>query len=347
MSQGNDSFIVLTINHEIAPLEVRERFSVDGQKVAALYEKLHLDPSISESLVLNTCNRFEVYTTLQNGSSRDFVIGLLAEFYGVPVSEVEQHLHLRSGKEAVQHLIEVSAGLRSQITGEAEIFGQVKHAYAESHNLGYAGKVINRVFQKGFQAAKLIRHSTSIGEGLISISSVAVDLASKIFGKLSNASVLSLGTGEIGEKTVKALQSRGTVEFGIASRTKERAEQVAKEWGGRPHLVEDLSLYLHEYDIVIASVGSEEAVITESLVETAISRRRGRPLFLIDLGLPRNIEKSCEDLDNVFLYNLDDLATIAEENLAQRKSAVEESQSIAAQKSAHIWENIVKRGLGQ
>lgn len=346
MSFGNDSFIVLTVNHEIAPLEVRERFAIDAKKVSNLYEKLHLDPSISESLVLNTCNRFEIYTTLNNGTNKDFVIDLLSDFYGTSRSEIKRHLHFRYGQEAVQHLIEVSAGLRSQITGEAEIFGQVKHAYAESQNLGYAGKVINRVFQKGFQAAKLIRHSTSIGEGLISISSVAVDLASKIFGDLSNASVLSLGTGEIGEKTVKALQSRGSTEFGIASRSKERAAEVAKEWGGQPHLMEDLSMYLHEYDIVIASVGSEEAVLTESLVETAIGRRRGRPLFLIDLGLPRNIQKGCENLENVFLYNLDDLATIAEENLAQRKSAVEESQGIAAQKSVHIWDNIVKRGLG-
>ncbi len=343
MSRETDSFTVISINHEIAPLEVRERYSMDDAKVDSLYTDLQASGEISESLVLNTCNRFELYTECSNTESSNTVLELLAKTYDVTVSELEEHLHLRSGRDAVQHLIEVSAGLRSQITGEAEIFGQVKAAYALSQDRGYAGKTINRVFQKGFQAGKLIRNSTTVGEGQINIANVAVDLAGKIFGELSSAASLSLGTGEIGEKTVKALRSRGAKSFGIASRSQARAEEVAREWGGTPRLLQDLEAYLTEYDIVIASVGAEEAVITKSILKKCFSKRRGRPLFLIDLGLPRNIEQACEDFDNVFLYNLDDLASIADENLAQRKQAVIEAKAIAEQKSEFIWNAILKR----
>lgn len=343
MSRQHDSFTVLSINHEIAPIDVRERYSMDDAKVAALYADLQSNAQVAESLVLNTCNRFELYTQLQEGSSERCVVQALAKAYAVESSEIEAHLHVRSGREAVQHLIEVAAGLRSQITGEAEIFGQVKAAYAASQDLGYAGKTINRVFQKGFQAAKVIRNSTTVGEGQINIANVAVDLAGKIFGDLSSAAALSLGTGEIGEKTVKALRSRGAKTFGVASRSQERAEDVAKEWGGTPHLLQDLESYLPDYDIVIASVGTSQAAITRTLVKQCFARRKGRPLFLIDLGLPRNIEKGCDDFDNVFLYNLDDLADIADENLAQRKLAVVEARSIAEQKSEFIWSAILKR----
>lgn len=340
MSRENDSFTVISINHEIAPLEVRERYSMDDAKVTALYSDLQANATVSESLVLNTCNRFELYAECSNTGT---ILELLAKTYKVDVSELEEHLHLRSGRDAVQHLIEVSAGLRSQITGEAEIFGQVKAAYATSQDRGYAGKTINRVFQKGFQAAKLIRNSTTVGEGQINIANVAVDLAGKIFGELNSAAALSLGTGEIGEKTVKALRSRGAKSFGIASRSETRAQEVASVWGGTPRLLQDLETYLPEYDIVIASVGAEEAVITQAVLKKCFTKRKGRPLFLIDLGLPRNIEQSCEDFDNVFLYNLDDLAGIADENLAQRKHAVVEAKAIAEQKSEFIWGAILKR----
>ncbi|MBC2608009.1 glutamyl-tRNA reductase [Pelagicoccus albus] len=342
-AEDDKSFIVVSINHEIAPLEVRERYSLDSEKVGKLYSDLHSSDHISESLVLNTCNRFELYTQLSDDATPQEVLEQLAQIYAVSTDEIKDHIHLRSGQDAVQHLIEVSAGLRSQITGEAEIFGQVKAAYAESQTNGYAGKVINRVFQKGFQAAKLIRNSTTVGEGQINIANVAVDLAGKIFGDLKSAAALSLGTGEIGEKTVKALRSRGAENFGIASRSQERANEVAQQWGGTPRLLSELPEYLQEYDIVISSVGAESPIITYDLVKKRIAKRRGRPLFLIDLGLPRNIEKRCGDLDSVFLYNLDDLASIADENLAQRKKAVLESTEIAAQKSKFIWDAILKR----
>lgn len=346
MSQENDSFVLLSINHETVPLEQRERYAVDAKGVESLYGLLRDSERISESLILNTCNRFELYTQLSESATSSDALDLLAEFYGRNRDEIGANIRVRKGQEAVQHLIEVSAGLRSQITGEAEIFGQVKNAYAVCQAHGHAGRVINRVFQKGFQAAKLIRNSTHVGEGQINIANVAVELAGKIFGSLERAAVLAIGTGEIGEKTLKALRSRGAEDFGVVSRSAVRAAAVAAEWGGRAHPLEEIGSCLPFYDIVIAAIGVEGAVIDRPMVKKALSRRRGRPVFLIDLGLPRNIEPSCCDLDNVFLYNLDDLAAIAEENLTERKKALAASHEIAAQKSASIWDSIIQRGLG-
>ncbi len=345
MSRETEPFILLSINHETASLAERERFSVDDAKVRHLYQLLKASPQIDEALVLNTCNRFELYAQLRPEALPDDLTALLADFYGYAPAEVAAQVRLRCGLDAVQHLIEVAAGLRSQITGEAEIFGQVKTAYALCLDQGLAGRILNRVFQKAFQAAKLIRNTTQIGEGQINIANVAVELASKIFGSLERAAALSLGTGEIGEKTVKALRSRGAADFGIVSRSPDRAAAVAHEWGGQARKLDDLPHYLPFYDIVIASIGSGQNILTRELVKSALARRKDRPLFLIDLGLPRNVQPTCGQLDNVFLYNLDDLAAIAEENLAERRAALAASQDIAAQKAVAIWQSIVARAL--
>ncbi len=346
MSIGPGSFIVLSINHETVPLEEREQYSVDSERVSLLYTELKNLSCVTESLILNTCNRFELYVCLESiDTDHNAVIKALGHFYQLDPSQIKKHAKTRQAKDAVQHLIEVSAGLRSQITGEAEIFGQVKNAYAQCTEFGAAGKIINRIFQKGFQAAKLLRNSTQIGEGQINISNVAVDLSSKIFGNLKDTSVLVLGTGEIGEKTTKALRSRGAKKFGISSRNFKRAQEVGSEWGATPLPLENVAQYISEYDIVIASTVTGKAIITAEETERALPQRNERPLFLIDLGMPRNIEQSCEDLDNVFLYNLDDLAEIADENLKERKVAIEACLNIASQKADITWQGLAKRDL--
>lgn len=345
MSHERSSFALFSINHENASLEARERFAVDDGRLDALYRHLGECDAIDESLALSTCNRFELYAQLSGEA--EAVVALLADFFGRDAGDFARLLEIHSGSEAVRHLIEVASGLRSQITGEAEIFGQVKDAYAVARDRGAAGKAINRIFQKGFQAAKLIRNATSIGSGQISVANVAVDLSLKIFGSLGEASVLSIGTGDIGEKTVKALRSRGVESFGVASRTVARAEEVARAWGGRPHALVDLDAYLPHYDIAISSVGAEQAVITRDLAKAALHKRKGRPLFVIDLGLPRNVEPSCGDLDNLFLYNLDDLGAIAEQNLQERRKAAAECAEMAGHRARAIWESVAKRGFAR
>ncbi len=346
MSPHHGELLLITINHETVPLEERERYALDEIQVKILYESLHKSPDIEESLILNTCNRFELYSKTSNPKNGiDIVFNTLESFYKIDRKEVESHAKTRYGQEAIQHLIEVSAGLRSQITGEAEIFGQVKSAYATCQQLGYAGRLINRMVQKGFQAAKLIRHTTPIGEGQINISNVAVDLSLKIFGSLKGIGTLVIGTGEIGEKTAKALRSRGAARFGIASRSSERASEVAAEWGGTPHNIDELATCLNAYDMVISSTDTDQPLLDARTLEALMDERKNRQLFLVDLRLPRNVDASCQEIENVYLYNLDDLARIAEDNLAERRAAIKHSEEIAAQKSASIWRMLESRGL--
>ncbi|MCH6254958.1 glutamyl-tRNA reductase [Puniceicoccaceae bacterium K14] len=347
MSSSKSRFLIISINHENVPLEQRERYAIDDDQVEAIYQPCDDSEFVTESLILNTCNRFELYICLNSDKNEEDALEILAKFYELNIAEIKEHARLFEGLDAVSHLIEVSAGLRSQIIGEVEIYGQVKNAYAYSYKRKSVGTVLNRIFQKGFQAVKLIRNSTQIGEGQVNISNVAVNLSTKIFGNLKGTSALILGTGEIGEKTAKALKSRGATHFGVASRTLSRAEEVAGEWGAVPIAMDQINEYLDKYDIVLASTIVEEPLITKKIAQKALSKRKGRPLFLIDLGMPRNIDQSCEDLDNVFLYNLDDLAAIAEENQTQRQRAVADSKAIANQKSEAIWANLVTRGQVQ
>tara|TARA_B100000900_G_scaffold404794_1_gene413610 strand:- start:3087 stop:4139 length:1053 start_codon:yes stop_codon:yes gene_type:complete len=346
MSTHHGELLLITINHETVSLEKRERYSLDDVQIKMLYETLHRSPMLEESLILNTCNRFELYSKTsdpKNGGAIAFKT--LASFYNVQREEIESHARIRFGREVIKHLIEVSAGLRSQITGEAEIFGQVKKAYATCQRLGYSGRLINRMVQKGFQAAKLIRHSTQIGEGQINISNVAVDLSLKIFGSLKNTSALVVGTGEIGEKTVKALKSRGASNFGVASHHSGRADEIAEKWGGIPHALGELETYLNDYDIIISSSETDSSLLDARSLGKHMNARKNRPLFLIDLGLPRNMDASCQEIENVYLYNLDDLAKIATDNLSERRAAIKQSEKIAAQKSASIWQMLESRGL--
>ena len=346
MSFRYGELLLITVNHESVSMEDRERYSLDEKQIQSLYQRLHQSPDIKESLILNTCNRFELYTKTRdprNGIS--IVYQALHDFYKIDTKEIEAHAAVRYGPAAIKHLIEVSAGLRSQITGEAEIFGQVKEAYALCQNLGYAGKMINRMAQKGFQAVKLIRNSTAIGEGKINISNVAVDLSMKIFGALRNTSVLIIGTGEIGEKTAKALRSRGASDFGIASHSTERAEIATHRWGGSPRNLEDILSYLNEYDIVISSTDTGRPILDARNLSETVGARKNRALFLIDLGMPRNFDPSCEEMEDVYLYNLDDLAEIAETNLKERKAAIKRGEEIADQKSISIWKMLESRGL--
>ena len=346
MSLEHHELLVVTVNHETVDMEERERYSLDDSQVDALYQVLHDNPIIEESLILNTCNRFELYfKTTERRNGRSIVFDALSRFYDIPLDELESHAKTRGGQEAIRHLIEVSAGLRSQITGEAEIFGQVKNAYSKCQQAGGAGALINRMVQKGFQAAKLIRHSTPIGQGQINISNVAVDLSLKIFGSLDRVAALVIGTGEISEKTAKALRSRGAKDFGVVSHSAERAESVARDWGGSPHILRELESYLNRYDILISATDTETPLLTKTVLDKLHPARKNRPLFLIDLGLPRNLDASCEELDNVYLYNLDDLAKIADDNLSERKAAIRASEAIAAQKSDAIWRMLEKRGL--
>ncbi|MDR2674545.1 MAG: glutamyl-tRNA reductase [Opitutaceae bacterium] len=246
------------------------------------------------------------------------------------------------GPDALRHLLEVSAGLDSQMLGETEILGQVKDAYAAAQTRRTAGPVLNRVFQKTFQHAKYIRTRTAVTEGVISTANVAVDLALKIFGRLDRARILLLGAGEIAEKTARAFHSRGAAALTVASRTFGRALALARLFNGAVLPLENVPRHLAGCDIVVCSTAAPGVVITREAVAAAMRARRARPLFFIDLALPRDVEPAVADLENVFLYDLDDLARIAAENRAARAAEVAKAKGLARQKSAQLWEQIAR-----
>ena len=333
---------LLGASHHTAPLAVREKLALDDTKAAALAARLQQTPGVKEFALLNTCNRVEIYGVAHGAAAVDKLTGMLSDLTRCTPDELNGVLSSKTGHHVVEHLFAVAAGLDSQLVGETEILGQVKEAYDGALALHWTGPVLNRVFQKTFQAAKHIRTHTGIGSGQVSIASVAVDLAGRIFGELTATRVLVVGAGEIGLKTVQAFQSRGAKSITVASRTLARAEEAAAQAGGWATSLADLAETVTAADVVVSSTASPDYILTRELVTVAIQRRPARPLFLIDLALPRDIDPATAAMANVFLYNLDDLAEIAEENLAQREAEVARCRAILAQRTAALWPQVAQ-----
>lgn len=334
---------LLGASHHTAPLAVREKLSLDETRAAALAARLQQTSGIAEFALLNTCNRVELYGVAAGPAPLAALRSVVADTIGCPPTDLDAVLRLRQNHDAVAHLFAVASGLDSQIVGETEILGQVKAAYDSALARAWTGPVLNRVFQKAFQAAKHVRTATRIGEGQISVASVAVDLAEKIYGDLAPVKVLVVGAGEIGLKTVQAFQSRGAKSITVASRTLSKAEEAAAAAGGWAASLAELPEILAAADIVASSTSAPGFVLTHELVTTAMKRRAARPLFLIDLALPRDVDPAAANLANVFLYNLDDLAKIAEGNLAQREAEVARCHAIIAERTASLWPQVAQR----
>jgi glutamyl-tRNA reductase len=340
---SSPTLFLLGATHHTAPLEWREKLALTGDKVDTLRGELRALSGLPEFAVLNTCNRVEVYGVADQPDVIDRLQAALCALSQVdPAAFAQIRLQLL-GRPAVQHLLEVAAGVDSQMVGETEILGQVKDAYAAAQGRGSTGPVLNRMFQKTFQAAKHVRTHTGIGEGQISVASVAVDLALKIFGDLTRCRVFVLGAGDIGEKTARAFKSRGAGTMAVTSRRFERAEPLAQEFGAQAIPFDHLAEALPRFDIAVCSTAAPDVVVTRAMAAAAMKRRPNQPLFFIDLAMPRNIDPDAAGLPNVFLYNLDDLARIADENLALRQAEIERVRTLLAAKAEALWEQLETR----
>lgn len=342
MEPASPVLFFLGASHHTAPLAVREKLALDDARAAALAAKLQSTPGVREFAFVNTCNRVELYGVAQNQDSLNALRNAIAETTGCAPADLDGVLRQRHNHEVIAHLFAVASGLDSQIVGETEILGQVKGAYDTALARHWTGPVLNRVFQKTFQAAKHIRTHTRIGEGQISVASVAVDLAGRIYGALTPVKVLVVGAGDIGLKTAQAFQSRGAKSITVASRTLSKAEEAAAAAGGWAASMAELPEILAEADIVASSTSAPDFVITRDLVAGAMRKRAARPLFLVDLALPRDIDPAAAGLANVFLYNLDDLARIAEQNLAQREAEVSRCHAILSERTAALWPQVAR-----
>lgn len=328
---------LLGASHRTTPLELREKLALSPERLPLFYAVAAALPGLREFAVLNTCNRVEFYGSADSPAVVQTLHESFCAFQQLPAEVFTSISHQAADLAAIEHLLSVASGLDSQMLGETEILGQIKTAYATAQIRKTTGPVLNRLFQKIFQHAKYVRTHSAITEGQISVANVAVDLALKIFGDLSNTRILLLGAGDIGEKTAKAFQSRGAESLTIASRTHGRAMELASTLNATALPWEHVATHLGDYSIVVGSTAAPEVVVTVAQAEAAMRKRRADPLFFIDLALPRDIDPAVTELDNVFLYNLDDLAKIADENLAARTAKVSHARLLVAEKAAALW----------
>ena len=336
-------FFLLGATHKTASLDVREKLSLTSEAALGLQDQLAAIDGLREVTMLSTCNRGEFYCVASHSEVSQRVQKLFCEDRKVDDAQFNEIKLSLTGKEAVRHLLEVASGIDSQMLGETEIFGQVKDAYQAAHARGRTGPVLNRLFQKAFQAAKHVRSSTAITAGQVSVANVAVELAITIFGSLDSARILLLGTGDIGEKTAKAFRSRGAASLSVSGRNAERTSQLAAELSATPLSFDDRLHRLSEFDVVVCATAAPTTVIDRDPVEVAMRRRPARPLFFIDLALPRDVDPSAAKLQNVFLYDLDDLARIADENRAAREIELTKCRELVREKTEALWRQIEDR----
>lgn len=315
----------LGLNHKTAPVEVRERFAVSKTKLGEAAISLLETASAAEGVVISTCNRTEFYLAAEDATQalRQLEYGLAEKVQG----HVEPfYLHRKA--DAARHLCKVVSGLDSMLLGETEIFGQVKQAYQAAHEAGATGPTLNKLFQKVFGVGKKVRTQTSIQEGSTSIGNVAVELAEKIFGHLKDSEVMVLGAGEISRLTAKALVSRGAKSVIVANRTHEHALELATEMNGRAVRLDDWLSVLKDVDVVISSTGAPHTLIHAKEIESVRRARKFRPLFLIDIAVPRDIEHAVGDIEEVYLYDIDALELLADEARSRRSQQIAECEKI-------------------
>ncbi len=317
--------VCLGLNHKTAPVEVRERFAVVTTRLGEASRDLLEMAGAPEGVVVSTCNRTEFYFAADSAPA---ALRKLEDCLADKVHGHEEPFYRYEKAEAARHLCKVVSGLDSMLLGETEIFGQVKQAYQAAHAAGSTGPVLNQLFQKVFSVGKKVRTQTSIQEGSTSIGNVAVELAEKIFGHLKNSEVMVLGAGEMSRLTAQALVSRGAKSIIVANRTHDRAIELAAEMNGRAVRFDDWLEALKDVDVVISSTGAPHSIIHREDVESVRRARKFRPLFLIDIAVPRDIDHEVGEIEEVYLYDIDALEQLAEEAKSRRSQQIIECEKI-------------------
>jgi glutamyl-tRNA reductase len=335
--------VVVGLSHREAPLEIRERLAVDGDGVGALLRALLQCPAIREAFCVSTCNRIEVYAVGEKDSDEhalaaaEAVQRALVDLAGQNGAEViAPYLKTHVRRDAVLHLFRVTASLDSLVVGEPQILGQVRDALETAKSAGSIGKYLDRATNRALHVAKRVRSETAIGEGQVSISSVAVDLARQIFGELTGRTALLVGAGEMAEAAAKLLVKAGA-KLLVVNRSFERARQLALDFGGGARPWEELAAALVQADVVIASTSAKAFVITRSMVAKAMKARRGRSLFFIDIAVPRDVDPAVNDIDNVYIYDIDNLSNLVAESMQGRRAEAERAEKLV-EHEANLFE---------
>ena len=320
------------VNFKTAPVEIREGLSCGKEEIRELLPYLKAVSGVEELCILSTCNRVELYSYSTSSDSVDL---LLENFFKVKgVEHSPKHTFLHKGENAVFHVFKVASSLDSMVVGEPQIVAQFKESFRIAKELGTTGKILNRLFEKALRASKRVRVETGISRSAVSVSYAAVELAKKIFGDLGKARVLLVGAGEMGELAANYLKRLGCQIF-ITNRTYERALKLSQDLGGNALRFEELEDFLADMDIVIVSTGAQSYVITKDMLSRAMKKRNYEPMFLIDISVPRNIDPECGKIDEVFLYDIDDLKEVVESNLRDRLKEAKRGEII-------LWDEVKK-----
>ena len=323
--------VVIGLNHKTAPIELREKLSIGEEALPDALADLKSQTHAAECLILSTCNRTEIYACAETRSDYAGITAWISRHFGIEADSISSHLYSHPGHKAAEHLFRVVSSVDSMIVGESQILGQVKDAYRIAAKNGATGPVLNALFQQAIAVGKRVRTETDIGKGAFSVGSVAVQLAGSIFDKLSGRTILVIGAGEMSELTMAHLTSAGASSVLVANRTYQKAARLASKFNGQAVQFEDLASVMESADIVITSTGSSEPIITGEMVSSVRHARRGRPIFFIDMAVPRDIEPEVGDFDNVFLYNIDDLQAVVAADMLGRHGELAKVEAIVAE----------------
>jgi glutamyl-tRNA reductase len=320
------NFQLIGVNHKTAPVEVRERLAIPESRMADALKRLVGHPGVDEGLILCTCNRVEVLAQTKNGSSdlRSF----LQTYFEMKVPELAPHLYEYHERDAIRHVFRVTSSLDSMVVGEPQILGQVKEAYATARAVGAVHSQLDQLLTRAFAVAKRVRTETAVGSSSVSVASVAVELAKKIFGSLNGKQVYLVGAGKMSELAARHLMAHGAASIFVANRTYDRAAALAEKFGGQAIHFDELYETADRADIVITSTGSPRAIFRREHGELFLSRRKNRPMFFIDIAVPRDVDPQMNKLDSIFVYDIDDLQQAVAANTSDRRKEAERAESI-------------------
>ncbi len=323
------SLLTLGINHNTAPIQVRERVAINEQNLGLALKKLITVPQVAEAAIISTCNRTELYCEVTEViEGRDRILSWLNTFHNLSSSDTEPYLYDHLNESVVRHIFRVACGLDSMVLGEPQILGQLKSAYQDATQAGTLGRNLNQLFQRAFSVAKKVRTNTAIGANPVSVAAAAVSLSKKIFGELQDQSALLIGAGETIELVAEHLKSAGIGKITVANRSIERAQRIADRVSGQGVNLSFVNEVLPKSEIVITATASTLPILGKGLVERALKLRRHKPIFMVDLAVPRDIEPEVVNLSDIYLYTVDDLHNVIEINLQSRKEAASQAEEI-------------------
>ena len=334
------TLIAFGINHKTAPVDIREKVAFAPEKMEQALHDCVNNGEVSEAAIVSTCNRTELYFSLHENEAKENDIASLldwfCQYHHLKKDDIEPYIYLHSNNDAVQHILRVASGLDSLVLGEPQILGQIKDAYSTANQAGTIGRQLNRLFQHTFSVAKQVRTDTAIGANPVSVAFAAVSLSKRIFANLSEHTALLIGAGETTELVAQHLSNQGVKNIIVANRTVERAQVLANQFDGEAIALSDMPERLVEADIIIASTASQLPILGKGAVERALKQRKHRPMFMVDIAVPRDIEPEVGELDDVYLYTVDDLHEVIEEGRHSREEAAVQAEEIIINQVEHF-----------